>query len=495
MTVVLTGRTLERAALVRVARDGEPVALDPEARVRMQASNDAAHAALAGGQAVYGRTTAVGVLKRIEVDGASRGDYSNRMLRQHAVAQGPAAPPELTRGAILRLANAFAEGSTGVRPLLAERLVDVLNGGAVPAVPALGSVGQADLPQMATLGLSLADGLDLEPGEGLALVSSNAFATAAAALAVTDAWRLLESMEVAGALSLEAIAARPTMLHPAIGRVRPYRGLQVALERIAGTLEGSALWETGTPRNLQDPLTFRNLPQILGAVRDVLTHVDDVLAVELNASQSNPIVVADEGAVISVANFEVLPLAAALDYLRIALATALGATSERTVKMLQAPWSGLATGLLPTGGTADPGLGYYGIASQSIAAEARLLAGPVSFETVSTTHAEGIEDRMTMAPLAARRVDEMVALGGRLVALELAVAAQAAELRGHRLGTGTAAAVATVREVVPFLADGDVVPDIEPLVARVAAGAFADAGAPALAPAAAPGPAPTQVSP
>ena len=267
------------------------------------------------------------------------------------------------------------------------------------------------------------------------------------------------------------------MLHPAIGRVRPYPGLQRTLARLGALLEGSALWEPATPRNLQDPLTFRNLPQVQGACRDVLDHVDRQLVIELNASQSNPIVLPDEGAVISVANFEILPLAVALDYLRIVLATALSSASERTVKLLQAPWSGLPTGLTPTGGTSDPGLGYYGIATQALAAEARLLAQPVSFEIVSTTHAEGIEDRMTMAPLAARRVAEMVALGDRIVALELAVAAQAAELRGLRLGRGTAAAVEAVRTAVPFLDDSDTVPDIEPLVALVRQGVLVEAAA------------------
>jgi histidine ammonia-lyase len=474
VTLVINGRDLDRQQLVRVARGGEPVALDQAVAARMMESNAIVKTALGDGRSVYGLSTAVGVLKRVEVGPDAAADYSQRMIRQHAVAQGPEAPAELVRGTILRLANAFAEGSTGVRPLLAERLIAALNEPGVPSIRTLGSIGQADLAPMANLAVALFSDLTLEAGEGLALVSSNAFSTAAAALAVAEAERLLDTMDVAGALGLEAIAARPTMLHQAIGRVRPYPGLQQALARLGVLLEGSALWEPATPRNLQDPLTFRNLPQVQGACRDVLDHVDRQLVIELNASQSNPIVLPEEGAVISVANFEILPLAVALDYLRIVLATALSSASERTVKLLQAPWSGLPTGLTPTGGTSDPGLGYFGIATQALAAEARLLAQPVSFEIVSTTHAEGIEDRMTMAPLAARRVAEMVALGDRIVALELAVAAQAAELRGLRLGRGTAAAVSAVRTVVPFLDDGDTVPDIEPLVALVRRGVLAE---------------------
>jgi histidine ammonia-lyase len=472
-TVVLTGRSLDRRQLVRVARDGAPVAIDPDAIARMQASREVVDRALAEGRPVYGLSTAVGVLKRVGVDRDAAGEYSRRMIRQHAVAQGPAAAPELVRATMLRLANAFAESSTGVRPILAERLVAALNEGAIPPVRSLGSIGQADLAPMADLALGCFADVPLEAGEGLALVSSNAFSTAAAALAIDDVARLLEAMEVAGALSLEAIAARPTLLHPAIGAVRPYPGLQRVLARLRDHLEGSALWEAGTPRNLQDPLTFRNLPQVQGACRDVLDHVDGVLRIELNASQSNPIVVPAEDAIISVANFEILPLAVALDYVRLALSTALGAAAERSVKMLEGPWSGLPTGLTTAADPSDPGLVYLGIAVQGLAAEARSLAQPVSFEVVSTAHAEGIEDRATMAPLAARRVAEMVELGERVVAIELTVAAQATDLRGLRRGRGTEAAVAVVRRAVPFLDAGDAVPDVEPLVALVRHGAFA----------------------
>ena len=200
MTLVITGRDLDRQQLVRVALGGEPVQLDPAVFARMAASNATVRAALGDGRAVYGLSTAVGVLKRVEVGPDSAAEYSQRMIRQHAVAQGPEAPSELVRGTILRLANAFAEGSTGVRPILAERLVAALNRPDVPAVRTLGSIGQADLAPMANLALALFSDLPLEAGEGLALVSSNAFSTAAAALAIAEAERLLDTMDVAGAL-------------------------------------------------------------------------------------------------------------------------------------------------------------------------------------------------------------------------------------------------------------------------------------------------------
>ena len=475
MTIGITGRDLDRLQLVRVARDHERVELDPAARARMVRSREIVRTALDRGDPIYGSNTAVGVLKRVGVAAGDLDGYAASMNRHHIVGQGPDAAQDVVRATMLRLVNHFAEGSAGVRPEIADRVIDALNAGETPRMRTIGSIGQADLAPLADLAAALFQGASLAAGEGTALLDNNAFSTGWAALAVTDAAALLDSMDVAGALSLEGLAANPTMLHAAIGEVRPYPGLRRTLDRLQNLLDGSALWEAGTARHLQDPLSFRNLPQIQGACRDVLDHVDQQLAIELNASQGNPIVVPDDERVISVANFEILPLAAALDYLRIILATALTSSAERTVKLLGAPWTGLPTGLAPQPDTTEAGLTYLSLAAQSLAVEARLLAQPVSFELISTSHAEGIEDRTTMAPLAARRVVEMVGLGERIVAIELAVGAQATDLRGLRRGRGTDAAVAVVRGVVPFLGVGDAVADVEPLVGLVHAGAFATA--------------------
>lgn len=477
MTVQLSGRDLDLAALVRVARTGEAVVLDPAATARMDRTRAIVRSSLERGDPIYGASTAVGVLKRIGVDPAADGGYAGWMLGHHRVGTGPLAPRDVVRATMVRLANHLAEGSPGVRPELAERIIAALNADAIPDVRSIGSIGQADLAPLADIAVAVAAGFPLEPGEGTALLDNNAFATAWAALAVADAGTLLRTLDVAGALSLEGFAANLTNLHPGIAVVRPHPGLIRTLAILTQLLDGSALWEPGVARNLQDPLSFRNLPQVHGAARDVLSHVEAVLAVELNASQGNPIVSEIDGRVVSVANFEILPLAAALDYLRVILASTLSTASERIVKLLGTPWSGLPTGLVPAPATAEAGLTYLSLAAQSLAVEARLLAQPVSFEVVSTSHAEGIEDRTTMAPLAARRLAEQVALGGSIAAIELTVAAQAAELRGNRLGRGSGQAIEAVRRHVPFLEVGRHVPDIEPLVDAVRRGELADVAA------------------
>ena len=134
--------------------------------------------------------------------------------------------------------------------------------------------------------------------------------------------------------------------------------------------------------------------------------------------------------------------------------------------------TGLPEGLAERAGLAESALSELGIATQSFAAEARLLAQPVSLELVSTTQAEGIEDRTTMAPLAARRLAEQAGLGSRLVAVELLIAAQACDLRGEPLAPRADEIRALVRDVVPFVGEGDGLPELEPLVALVASGSF-----------------------
>ena len=182
----------------------------------------------------------------------------------------------------------------------------------------------------------------------------------------------------------------------------------------------------------------------------------------------------DESRIVSVGNFDVVPLAAALDLLRIALAPVLTSAAERALKLLQAPFTGLPEGLAARPGLAEPALSELGAAVQAFAAEARLLAQPVSFELASTTQHEGIEDRTTMAPLSARRLAEMVELGARVAAVELTIAAQAIDLRRPTaLGAGTGRAHERVRALVPFTDAGEALPpDLQPVVDLVRAGAL-----------------------
>jgi histidine ammonia-lyase len=375
-------------------------------------------------------------------------------------------------------------------------IVTLLNEGFAPSVRRLGSIGQGDLGPMADLahGLITRSGFEVAENEGLALVSSNAFTTAWACLATADAEALLAVFDVAGALDLEAFGANVACLHPVIEQVRPFPGLAATLHQLRLLLAGSYLWQPGAARFLQDPLTFRCLPQIHGAARDALGYVMSILLIELNSSQSNPVVVPathvpgnepgnEQGRIVSVGNFDIGHLAAALDFLRIALAPVVTSANERAVKLLQAPYSGLPAGLAAGAGSPDDALAELAVAGQAITVEARTLAHPVSYELASSVKGEGIEDRATMAPLSARRLADMIALSARVAAIEFVVAAQAIDLRAlsvpdgqGQLGLGTGRAYRLIRELVPFTqADGTLPADLEPLVELVTMGALTPA--------------------
>lgn len=474
--VVLDGSSLTIQQLVEVAHGRRPVALAPQARLRMEGSRRVVEEVLASGDSVYGLTTGVGERKTVRLRADRRLGFSRQVVKGHLVAQGGLAPAEVVRAAMVCLANSYALGSSGVRPELAEVILDAANAGRLPAVRILGSVGEADLGPMADMadGLLRASGFALAEGEGLALISSNAFSTAWAALAVHDASELLAAAELAAALDLEAFAANLDALHPIVAEVRPHAGVRASLAELRRLLDGSPLFQAGAARNLQDPLTFRCVAQIHGAARDALGYAHEVVETELRSFQGNPLVVADEGRLISVGNFDVVAVATALDLARMALSPVVTSATERAVKLLQRPFSGLTAGLAEQGDTGQDALAQLGVAAMAIAAEARTLAQPVSFEVVSSSVADGIEDRMTMAPLAARRLAEMTDLTWRVLAVELTVAAQAVDLRPPpRLGLGTSRVHAFVRRFVPFTAGEDTVPaDLTSLIEAIRKGAL-----------------------
>src|SRR6201982_1507743 len=474
--VVLDGESLTIDSLAAVAEGRDEVVLAPAARNRMTAAREIVDEALRSEAAVYGLTTALAERKSVVLDAGTSQGFSRFLIRGHLIAQGPPAPPPVVRAAMACLVNGFAKGTAGVLPALAEMMADALNRGLVPAVRRLGSVGQADLGPMADLadGLLRETGFVLQENEGLALINNNAFATGWAGLAQLAAERLLGEAEVAAALDLEGFAGNLSILHPVVAEVRPHAGLAAASGRLRALLAGGPLLEPGHAQNIKHPLPSRSTPQILGAARDTLAFTRATIETELNSTPANPAVILAERRIVSVGNLDVVPVAAALDFARIALATVVTTAAERTVKLLQSPLSGLPAGLAAEPDTGEDALAEFAVAAQSIAAEARALAHPGSFEVVSSSKAEGIEDRMTMAPLSARRLADMADLAARVVALELFVAAQAIDLRRlPRLGEGTGRALRLLRALATFTGHGQAPPaDLEPLVDAVRAGRF-----------------------
>ena len=279
-------------------------------------------------------------------------------------------------------------------------------------------------------------------------------------MALHEARSLLEQMTVLAALDIEAYAANPSPYHVTVGQVRPYPGYQTALATIRQCLHGGQLHNTpfSQQKHLQSPLTFRTAANVLGAAYDALDFCQSQVSIELNAHQQNPLALHEEDCMLPCGNFDMQPLAQAMDIARLALAPCLTVQVERSIKMLQQRDTGLTDGLAHTNEEGAIGHGFSEIAwpLQAMAAEARLLGVQVvSAEIGSSGMAESIEDRMTMAGLSARKLREFVQLTLRCVAISTTLACQAIDLRECQLGRQLQQVHRKVRALVPTMEAGD----------------------------------------
>jgi histidine ammonia-lyase len=470
--IVLGSRATTVGDVVAVARDRAPISLAETCRARIAASHAALERASAAGVPIYGATTGLGPNVGLSL-AADDPERARRILVGRAVGMGPAAPTELVRAAMFARVASLAAGGSGISPAVADTLVAMLVRGVHPIVPTIGSVGEADLAPLAHLALPLVglgraelggevlDGgealeragialPDLSPRDGLALCSSNALAIGAAALAAADAMRLLETANATVALTLEGFAGNPTPTDPRVVAARPFPGHAWAAAAIRSQLVGSALLTPGGPRLLQDPLPFRCAPVVHGSAREALERLRAAVELELDAASDNPVVVAD-GDVLGSAGFDSTPLAHALEGAALGLAAVARASAVRTLQLHDERRTGLPSGLTPVG--ADrAGLGVLGKPVGALHARIRSLALPVSLESLPLAH--GVEDHASQAPLAAERLSGLLDALARLIACELACAAQALDLRRVRSpGAGAAALYARVRVHVATLAE------------------------------------------
>ena len=483
--VVVGAGALTIADVVSVAGGGAPVVLAPDARARMLESRLVVERALARGDTVYGLTTGVGSQKRSDVPTAEQARFNRLMVLAHCVGHGATAPAAFVRAAMLVRAEGLALGSAGVRPVVVEALLDALNAGVAPRVHLVGSLGQSDLSPLAEIARALiGEGPDAglmeqaglsplrpAPREALALISSNAFSVGIAALALDSAWASMHALELSAALALEGFVANVAAIDPAVGTLRPHAGIAQTIDRLRAHLDGGALLSGArAPRNLQDPLCFRVIPQTHASARHALGHAADLVETELRSVGDNPAVLVDEDRFLAHGNHDMSLIAVALDYARLGLAQAVTIANERIQKLLDRRFSGLPSGLRAHEDLAEDGLAAIGHGSTALAAEIRLLAAPVSLEQPTSGAAEGIEDRITLAPVAARRLHEMTGYATRLATVELVCAAQAVDLRAvaGELGRGAAIGYAAARAHMPFVGAGQApLDDLDPLVDRL----------------------------
>jgi histidine ammonia-lyase len=486
--LVLTGEDLTVAAAAALARrSGVDVAVAPEARARMDVSRRVVERAVADGRVVYGVTTGFGRLADIVVPPADRDRLQQNLVRSHAAGVGPPLAEPVVRTMILLRANALVKGFSGVRPVVVDRLLDLLRCNVVPVVPRWGSVGASgDLAPLAHLALVLTGegeawvGGRRLPGEealravhlapvrlaakeGLALINGTQMMSAHAVLAVGEADRLADLADWAAALTVDVLRGIPDAFRPEVAAVRPHPGQATSAAHLRACLEGSRLTTRPGQVRVQDAYSLRCTPQVHGAARDALAHVAAVVEREINSATDNPLIFPDGDDVVSAGNFHGEPLALALDYLAIALAEWANVSERRSERMVNPALSGLPPFLVSDGGLRS-GLMLAQYTAAALVSHNKVLAHPASVDSIPTSANQ--EDHVSMGSIAALKVMEIVEHVRRVLLIEAMLGAQAADLVGSgRLAPGTRALYEWVRRyVAPWGDDRPLGPDIERLV-------------------------------
>ncbi len=449
MTVTLRGPGLTEDQVVAVARHGEKVALAPAARTRMERSRARVQRAAGSREPVYGVSTGFGALAGTRVAPLRQPELQLALIRSHAAGMGPPVEEEVVRATMLLRARTLAMGLSGVRPIIAEALIAMLNEGITPLVPRYGSVGcSGDLAPLAHIGLALVgegqviDGMSaaqalksaklkavrLETKEGLALINGTDGMLGMLLLACADAARLFRAADVTAAMSAEALLGTDRTFQARLQEVRPHPGQVASAANLAKLMRDSQIVASHrhSQHAVQDSYSVRCSPQVAGAARDTLDFARRIAEVELSSAIDNPIVL-ENGDVESNGNFHGEPLAFAADFLAIAAAE-VGSIAERRVDRLLDPHrsQGLPPFLAEEPGV-NSGLMVAQYTAAALVAENRRLAAPASVDSVPTSGMQ--EDHVSMgwgAGLKLRTVLDNVA---HILAVELCAAARAQEMR------------------------------------------------------------------
>lgn len=471
--VSFTGAFPTVSDIAAIARRNARIAISAEVEEKIVAARGVVERYLADDRSVYGLTTALGagVDTRLAADDLVA--FQMRVPQARAVGVGAALPREVVRAMMAARVAGMAAGGSGVSLPVFSGLVAALNAGFHPVVPSLGSIGAADLAPLAHMGRALlGDGeaevggmvtgagdalekaglqpLPIGPKDGHVLVVANSLSVGKACLCLEDVERLFDWSLAAIALNFEAFRANISAFDDRALAARPAFGQREAATRLRDLLSGSSLLAEGAARRLQDPLSYRCAPQVWGALLHAMGEARAITEIEIASSGDNPVVLADEGLILSHGNFDMTAFVLAWERLGQALAHCAAATAYRTMKIMSAAMSELPRFLTPLGQSRN-GFGTAQKTVSALEAEIRHFAAPISLTPIPV--ADGIEDQASMAPSVLTKIEAIIERLRYLVAIELAASAQAVELRGVQgeLGTGTRQAYLQVRALVPPL--------------------------------------------
>jgi len=490
--VVIGDVPLTIDAVAAVARGRRSVVLSDAARARIAAARAVIEKAIAEDRPVYGLTTGLGAGVDTRLSPDDLAAFQRRVAFARAVGVGDAMPTDEVRAMMFARIAGMSVGRTGVSPAVPLALADALNAGLHPIVPSIGSVGAADLAPLAHMALALLGegeaelggerlsggealaraGLEpvpIGPKDGHALVVANAASAGRGALALVDVRLALDTLDRAAALSMEAFGANVSPLAEAVNAARPAPGQMAAAATILSLLRGGRLAEGGPGKRVQDPLSYRCVAPVHGAARTAFAEAEAMVALELNHSGDNPVIV--DGELVSNGNFDMTGFTLRFEALAQALSHAATISAQRALKLMSPRYSGQPRFLTPMG-QSRTGFGTLQKAIGALEGEVRYRAQPATLALLHT--ADGVEDHAANAPAAITKLAESAERLRVPAACEMVVAAQAIDLSGAAaLGGGTARIHDFVRSHVDRLEDDRPSgPDVSRLAEAIRAGGW-----------------------
>ncbi|MBN2621157.1 histidine ammonia-lyase [candidate division WOR-3 bacterium] len=472
--VTLNGSSLTIEQVWRIACQHEAVRLARSALSRVRACERYLAKHLSDRQSIYGFNTGFGALAHVHINTHDLAQLQENILLSHNAGIGPFFAPEFVRAALLLRINTLIQGYSGVSIDLVKTLTQILNRNIVPLVPQKGSVGASgDLAPMAAIGIVVlgkgnvfVDGhinqakqalarfkikpIKLKAKEGLALINGTQFSTGICSLVYSEAMNLCSIADICGALSLEALKGTDRSFDPLIFKLRRHPGAEQSARRLRTMLRGSSILKSHRDcSKVQDTYSLRCMPQVHGAVYDLLEAAHKTITIEINAVTDNPIIVCKEDRIISNGNFHGEPIAFALDTMAIGLSELAGISERRIFRLLDGSVSRLNPFLAK-----DPGLNSGFMLAQVTAAalvsQNKILSHPASVDSIPTSANQ--EDHVSMSMNAGLKAIEVLDNVKYVLAIELLCACQAIELlKPLKTSPRLQKIHSRIRKIVPFL--------------------------------------------
>ena len=499
-TVTVSVGPLTIDDVIAVARHGARVELAPESLEAMTASRAVIDALSEDPMPHYGISTGFGALATKHIPIEQRLQLQRSLVRSHAASSGPSVEAEVVRGTMLLRLSTMATGRTGVRPLVAETYAALLNAGITPVIGEYGSLGcSGDLAPLAHCALAVMGEGDvtvadrvlpastalaeagIEPvvlreKEGLALINGTDGMLGMLCLAIGDLTDLLDTADLAAAMSVEGLAGTDRVFAADLQALRPHPGQTESAANMRAVLEGSgaiASHRTSGFTRVQDAYSLRCAPQVHGAARDTVTHARLVAGRELASAIDNPVITVD-GRVESNGNFHGAPVGYVLDFLAIVAADVASMSERRTDRFLDKSRNGGLNAFLAHDPGVDSGHMIAQYTQAGIVSELKRLAAPASVDSIPTSAMQ--EDHVSMGWSAARKLRRSIDGLQRVVAIELMTAARGIQMRGETPAPVSAAVIDRLRADVPGPGpDRYLAPDIAAAVALVVSGALLEA--------------------